>query len=104
MLSHEKMEADMSTPAKAKDYPHIIIDPDVSGGQPVVEGTRIPVTTIVRSHQLGMDFDEILVQFPALKPEQLHAALAYYLDHQEELDALLERHRDRAAGAVEVTV
>ena len=94
----------MSTPAKAKAYPHIVVSPDVSGGQPVVEGTRIPVTTIVRAHQLGMDFDEILVQFPGLKPEQLHAALAYYLDHQEELDALLERHQARAAGAAEVTV
>ena len=70
----------MSEAARQESYPHITCDPEVSGGQPVVEGTRIPVTTLVRAHRLGMDFEEILVQYPGLKPEALHAALAYYLD------------------------
>lgn len=80
-------------------YPHIASDPDVSGGQPVVEGTRIPVATLARAHQSGMDFDEILVQFPSLTPQGLHAALLYYLDHQQEIEALLQRTTEPPDGA-----
>jgi hypothetical protein len=36
-----------------------------------------------------MDFNEILVQFPSLRPEHLHAALLYYFDHRAEVDALI---------------
>jgi uncharacterized protein (DUF433 family) len=56
----------------------------------VIKGTRIPVATLVRAHQLGMDFGEILVQYPSLGPEDLHAALLYYFDHKAEIDAILE--------------
>lgn len=80
-------------------YPHISIDRKVSGGQPVVEGTRIPVATLVRAHQLGMEFDEILVQYPTLRPVQLHAALAYYLDHRACIDRLLARTDRPPRGA-----
>ena len=80
-----------SLPARQTKYPHIAIDPDISGGQPIVEGTRIPVATLVRAHQLGMDFDEILTQYPGLKPEDLHAALLYYFDHQGEIDTILKQ-------------
>ena len=94
----------MSVATPEKEYPHIIINPDVSGGQPVIEGSRIPVITLIRAHQLGMDFDEILVQYPDLRPEQLHVAFAYYLDHQAELDSILEQGDTPIAGATEVKV
>lgn len=81
-------------------YPHIVHEPSVRAGEPVVEGTRIPVATLVRSHQLGMDFDEILIQFPTLKPEGLHAALLYYLDHAAEIDAILAASEEPPPGAV----
>lgn len=93
----------MSIPAHDK-YPYIVIAPEVSGGQPVVEGTRIPVATLVRAHQLGMDFDEILIQYPTVKPEGLHAAFLYYFDHKADIDALLEAADKPVAGATEVTV
>ncbi len=92
----------MSVTVLEKKYPHIIVNPDVSGGQPVIEGSRIPVVTLIRAHQLGMDFDEILVQYPGLRPEQLHAAFAYYLDHQKELDSILEQSETPVADATEV--
>ena len=80
----------MSESAPEFAYPHISREPGVSGGQPIVEGTRIPVATLIRSHQLGMDFDEILAQFPSLTPASLHAALAYYFDHKAEIDELIQ--------------
>ena len=92
----------MGQAARERPYPHIVRDPAVSGGQPVIEGTRIPVVSLVRAHQAGMDFDEILVQYPGLKPEALHAALAYYLGNREEVEALLASADEPLPGATEI--
>lgn len=81
----------MSATVTASGYPYVCRDPAIAGGQPVIEGARLPVTTLVRAHQLGMDFDEILVQYPGLAPAQLHAAFLYYLDHKDEIEALLKQ-------------
>jgi uncharacterized protein (DUF433 family) len=70
----------------------------------LVEGTRIPVVALVRAHQLGMDFDEILVQFPGLAPEGLHAALLYFLDHRAQIDALIARDLTPPSAALELEV
>jgi uncharacterized protein (DUF433 family) len=69
-----------------------------------VEGTRISVAVLVRAHQTGMDFDEILVQYPGLSAAGLHAALLYYLDHKEEMDQLLEAAEQPPAHATIVKV
>lgn len=82
-------------------HPHVVRDPAIRGGQPVVEGTRIPVAAVVRSHQLGMEFDEILIQYPSLTPASLHAALAYYFDHKTEIDSLIEQ-ADEPPGNAQV--
>ena len=39
----------------------------------------------------GWDADEIHAQYPYLSLGQIHSALAYYYDHQEELDAEIEQ-------------
>jgi uncharacterized protein (DUF433 family) len=89
----------MSVSAASPGYPHVCRDPAIAGGQPVIEGTRIPVTAIVRAHQLGMDFDEILLQHPGLAPAHLHAAFLYYLDHKDEVEALLKQAETAPPGA-----
>ena len=89
------------TAAERIAYPHISFDNEVRGGMPVVAGTRIPVSTLVRAHQLGADFDEILGQYPNLTPNQLHAAFLYFHDHKEEVEAaiaLSKRPRWERAG------
>jgi uncharacterized protein (DUF433 family) len=92
------------TAANPLVYFHITQHGGVRSGEPVVEGTRIPVVALVRAHQLGMDFDEILVQFPGLAPEGLHAALLYYLDHRAQIDALIARDLMPPSGALELEV
>ena len=89
----------MTVSAAAPGYPHVCRDPAVAGGQPVIEGTRIPVTTLVRAHQLGMDFDEILLQYPVINPAQLHAAFVYYFDHRAEIESLLREADAPPPGA-----
>lgn len=89
---------DVSVPA-ATSYPRIARDPAIARGQPIVAGTRISVAVLVRAHQLGLGFDELLVQYPSLDAADVHAAMLYYLDHREEIDALLAEAESPPEGA-----
>ena len=42
----------------------------------------------------GWSPEEIHFQHPHLSLAQIHSALAYYYDHQQEIDAEIERRRD----------
>jgi uncharacterized protein (DUF433 family) len=90
----------VSGAAHAISYPRIARDAAIAGGQPVVAGTRVPVAILVRAHQLGLDFDELLVQYPSVSAADLHAAFLYYLDHSSEIDALLHEADEAPEGAV----
>ena len=81
---------------KAKAYPHIARNRSILGGIPVVAATRTPVRAIAGYYQMGMSADEILQSLPHLNLAQLHAALAYYFDHQKEIDRDLARSNDVA--------
>jgi hypothetical protein len=50
------------------------------------------VRAIAGYYQLGMTVDEILQSLPHLTQAQVHAALAFYFDHQEEIDRELQRN------------
>ena len=78
----------------AVGYPHIEI---LSDGVPIIEGTRTKVAEIVLD-QLAHDWDadEIHRQHPDLSLAQIHAALTYYYDHQEEIDREIERGMEKA--------
>ena len=43
---------------------------------------------------MGMSVDEILTTLPHLTPSQVHSALAYYFDHQEEIESDLTEASD----------
>jgi uncharacterized protein (DUF433 family) len=62
-------------------------DPARCGGQPVVGGTRMRVATILACYRLGMGVEEIVQQYPHLKPADVHDALAYAYEHLDEIDA-----------------
>jgi uncharacterized protein (DUF433 family) len=71
---------------------HISIRPEVCGGKPCVGGTRIRVWDIHVMHHLeGRSPTEILTAYPQLSLADVHAALAYYLDHRQEIEAQMER-------------
>ena len=66
---------------------HISTDPKICGGKPCVAGTRIRVWDIHVWHDLrGQSPEEIVADFPQLSLADVYAALAYYLDHQEEIE------------------
>jgi uncharacterized protein (DUF433 family) len=74
---------------------HIELRPDVCGGKPCIAGTRIRVWDIYVLHErLGKTADEILADYPQLSLADVHAALAYYFDHQREIDSQMKSADD----------
>ena len=69
---------------------HIEVTPGVAGGKPRIAGHRITVQNIAVWHErLGKSADEIAVEYD-LTLADVHAALAYYFDHQAEIDRSIE--------------
>jgi uncharacterized protein (DUF433 family) len=75
------------------EYPHIVRRPDVLGGTPVIAGTRLPVWQVVAACNRGISVDELVDTYPNLTRAAAHSALAYYWDHQEEIDAEIQENQ-----------
>lgn len=60
-------------------YPaeRITIDPEVRGGTPVIQGTRIPAALIAEMSTEGVPDDEIMAAYPSLSLEDIRAAVAW---------------------------
>ena len=51
---------------------HVIsVSPDVMGGTPVFDGTRVPVQTLIDYLEGGESIDEFLDGFPTVRREQV---------------------------------
>ena len=72
----------MTTPT---EIAHIVRDPDTLGGKPHIEGHRIAVHHIAWWYRQGLSA-EALAQEYSLTPAEVHAALTYYYDHQQQID------------------
>lgn len=62
----------------------------------LVGKTRVPIDTVVYCFWNGDTAEEIVEQFDALKLSEVYAVIAYYLDHQEEIDAYIKRREQEA--------
>jgi uncharacterized protein (DUF433 family) len=70
---------------------HIEITPGVCGGKPRIAGHRITVQDIMIWHErMGMGPDEIAATYPGIGLADVHAALAYYHDHRDEIRAQMK--------------
>ncbi len=67
-------------------YRYITRLPNGRSGAPIVEGTRIGVHDVVGLILNGATVDEVVRSFPELKRAQVFECLAYYEDHQGEID------------------
>jgi uncharacterized protein (DUF433 family) len=63
-----------------------------------VSGTRVPMDAIVDLYDDGASAEEIVEQFDALSLSDVHLVLGYYLRHETEVKAHLEREDQHAAG------
>ena len=55
----------------------VTIIPDVSGGQPCIRGTRIPVAIVLDALAEGLSSQEMIDHYPSLTVEDIRAAVAY---------------------------
>jgi uncharacterized protein (DUF433 family) len=67
-------------------FPGIESIPGVSGGEPCIVRTRIPVWILVQARNLGMSEAELLQSYPTLRAEDLTNAWAYYRSHKDEIE------------------
>jgi uncharacterized protein (DUF433 family) len=79
-------------------YPHIAKTPGVRGGSACIDGTRISVRDIVRLHKWGMMPEEMREYYSdrPLTLAEVHAALAYYYDHSDEIEDELAAEEGRS--------
>jgi uncharacterized protein (DUF433 family) len=68
------------------DFPGIDSHPDVSGGEPCIVRTRIPVWLLVQARNLGSSEAHLLKSYPTLRAEDLANAWAFYRLHREEIE------------------
>ncbi len=70
-------------------YQHIILN---DRSEPTIKGTNMRVIQLVLDKiAYGWSPEELQYQHPQLTLGQVYSALAYYSDHQEELDHEIER-------------
>lgn len=73
------------------DRVRIVSTPGTCGGRPRIDGHRITVEDVAIWHErMGMSPDEIVSAYPTLTLSDVHAALAYYYEHREAIDAEIE--------------
>ncbi len=82
----------METKAPLDDQgSQIVSTPGTRGGKPRIDGHRITVQDVVVWHErMGMSPDEIVSAHPTITLAQVHAALAYYFEHKDQIDADIE--------------
>ena len=80
------------------DRPRIVSTPGTCGGRPRIDGHRIQVEDVaIRHERMGMSPDEIVAAYPTITHADVHAALAYYHESRERIDADIEAAKKYAA-------
>lgn len=78
-------------------YAHIVKEPGYCGGKATIDATRVRVMNVVFLWKERKTIAQILECYPDLTESQVHAALSYYYDHVDEIEA--ELRRDEASAA-----
>jgi uncharacterized protein (DUF433 family) len=69
-------------------YEHVVLDKDDVA---VIDGTNMKVQELVAERLAwGWSPEELLLNHPYLTLGQIFSALAYYADHQEQIEAAIE--------------
>ncbi|GAB4344489.1 MAG: hypothetical protein OHK0047_37530 [Leptolyngbyaceae cyanobacterium] len=65
---------------------------------PFIEGTSMKVAELITSVQAyGWNPEQLLENYPHLTLSKIHSALAYYWDHQTEIDAAIAQREQYSA-------
>ncbi len=96
----EPSQSVVTDPRETKTLPviseHIVSTKDTCGGAPRIAGSRIRVKDVAIWHiHQGLSPDEIITRWPHLTLAGIHAALAYYYDRKDEIEAEIEADEAR---------
>ena len=58
--------------------------------------TRVTLDTVIAVFKQGTTAEEIIYRYPSLKLADVYATIAYYLNHQQEVEAYLQRRQKQA--------
>jgi uncharacterized protein (DUF433 family) len=61
-----------------------------------IAGTRVSLESVVHHYEQGASAEEIVLRFPVLRLADVHSCLAYYLNHQEQIQQYMTRQQQRA--------
>ena len=82
-------------PSVETRYEHITID---EKGVPFIAGTTMKVVELVAEKiAYGWSPEELHLQHPYLTMGQIHSALAYYYDHEDEISKDIEHRLQKVA-------
>ena len=75
---------------KSRVHPYTTRKKGVCGGRSIIEGTRIPVWSIIKWYKLGMSIEDIMREFPqlspSLKPQKIGRFLGQAVNSLRETD------------------
>ncbi len=66
--------------------------PGISGGEPRIVRTRIPVWVLVQARKLGTSEADLLRCYPTLRSEDLANAWAYYRSHRGDIERQIQEN------------
>ena len=76
-------------------HPYISSNPKISGGSPVILGTRVRVIDIaIEYERVGLAPDQIIDAHPHLTLEAVHDALSYYYENRKALDEKIRQEKE----------
>ena len=67
----------------------------LEGGGYRLTGSRVSLDSIVYDWWNGLSPESIVENFQTLTLEQVYGAIAYYLGHKQEVDAQIQRNREK---------
>jgi uncharacterized protein (DUF433 family) len=82
----------MSLAIKAESAPLAV----ASDGIVRVGGTRVTLDTVVAVFKQGATAEEIVQRYPSLRLGDVYASIAFYLNHQEDVEAYLQQRQQQA--------
>lgn len=79
-------------------HSHIAIKKGVCGGNPIIKGTRISVANIAGFYLMGFGPEEIQRELPQLTLAQVYDAIAYFLDHRDDINRHLQKDSEETVS------
>lgn len=68
----------------------------VDDGVVRVGDTRVTLDTVVSVFKQGVTAEEIVYRYPSLQLADVYATVAFYLNHQQEVEAYLQQRQQQA--------